>query len=1225
MSYSVLVERSNAAACSTARGFGVASRLSPEVAFIDVAVENWEFIAADFARVRPGIEILPVGGAADGFAEMVHWASQQAGYAAIHIVGHGSQGALTLGSATLTLADLQSAETRSAWSEIGQALQPGGDILIYGCRTAQGDAGFKFLSELGEVTGANVAGSTTLTGAAELGGDWVLAGRSGVVRTDPVESVSFPGVLTAPTISAGAPVTYVEGDAAQHIAKDVTVTGGNGYAGGSVRFGISNPDAGDVLKLASATDGTAAGAISLVGSAVYLGDGVSRSVVGTVDAVENGQNGQALKVNFTAFPTPAFTNSSFEGGNITGWTVGQDRVILGQTVINGRVSPDDVTDPPSSGDDAGAINNMTYSHEVSTTEATAGTSSLRLYNSGQTSAGFDVVHGPYAHSNTFNAAAGQVLKFDWKAAAGGDAYDAFGYLMNADTGQSVTVLDETGANDSGVKPWTTESVVVPTSGNWFFVFVAGTYDFTGGRAVGGSLYVDNFQVVTSSVIDAVVEAIADQVTYESTSDSPVPPRQLIVDVADGTGDQKSATSSLNVTNVNDAPSAVRLDGGLTDTVNQSAGVNALVGTLSATDPDSATLTYSLATGPGDTDNALFAINGTSLSAVNSATMSAGSYSVLVNADDGNGGTTQQALTIVVVDNVRPVTPGITSPALTGDNTPVLAGTAEAGSTVTVSVGGATYTVPAANNGRWSLDLGTATPTGGTLAIDPNGANPVQVTATDSAGNTSAPVTQSLVVDTTQPVVPTVVLPIAGDGVINVAEQAAGVVISGTTEQGSTVALSIGGQMRAATVDGANWTYTVSAADLAALGSGQHTITAAASDTAGNTGPSTNISFNLDADLPATPGELKLDVGSDSGAQDGSSTTDLTPTVTGTGEAGSLVTLYDTDGLTVLGATTVRENGLWSLTSTELSEGSHALTARVTDMAGNVSAPSSPLLLAIDRTLPSAPALTGLAPGSDTGVPGDNVTTRTTPTLTGVGEAGSLVTLYDTDGVAVLGTATVQQDGTWSVTSSALSVGNHNLTTVVTDAAGNTSSTSAAVLVSIAEFDLPPIYVTASEFSGQVKAIPYEGPVSYLQYEFLGTMNGEAVLSTELNDFLSLAGGDDAADGREGDDVLDGGTGSNFLTGGTGQDVFFLDAREGGTTWSTITDWDGGEQLSLWGWRPGVSQVTWIDQDGAEGYKGVTMHADIDGNGVIDTSVTWTGLTRADLPQQTQQDGLLWFA
>jgi len=70
----------------------------------------------------------------------------------------------------------------------------------------------------------------------------------------------------------------------------------------------------------------------------------------------------------------------------------------------------------------------------------------------------------------------------------------------------------------------------------------------------------------------------------------------------------------------------------------------------------------------------------------------------------------------------------------------------------------------------------------------------------------------------------------------------------------------------------------------------------------------------------------------------------------------------------------------------------------------------------------------------------------------------------------------------------------------------------------------------------------------------------------------------------------------------------------------------GEQLSIWGWRPGISQARWLDNDGTLGYRGVTMHADLDGNGVTDTSVTWSGRAKADLPvaHEYADPALLWF-
>ena len=98
-------------------------------------------------------------------------------------------------------------------------------------------------------------------------------------------------------------------------------------------------------------------------------------------------------------------------------------------------------------------------------------------------------------------------------------------------------------------------------------------------------------------------------------------------------------------------------------------------------------------------------------------------------------------------------------------------------------------------------------------------------------------------------------------------------------------------------------------------------------------------------------------------------------------------------------------------------------------------------------------------------------------------------------------------------------------------------------------------------------------------------------------------------------MIDGGLGSNFITGGAGTDKFFVDGRAAATsnTWSTITDWTAGESLTIWGYKPNVSKFNWVASDGATGFKGVTLNADLDGNGLVDTSVTWSGLTQAQLP------------
>jgi Ca2+-binding RTX toxin-like protein len=155
----------------------------------------------------------------------------------------------------------------------------------------------------------------------------------------------------------------------------------------------------------------------------------------------------------------------------------------------------------------------------------------------------------------------------------------------------------------------------------------------------------------------------------------------------------------------------------------------------------------------------------------------------------------------------------------------------------------------------------------------------------------------------------------------------------------------------------------------------------------------------------------------------------------------------------------------------------------------------------------------------------------------------------------------------------------------------------------------PLFIS-NNASGYVEPSIYEGPVSFLEYQYLGNETGDIVTGSTSNDFMNLFGGDDAADGGAGSDVLDGGTGSNFLTGGIGNDTFFLDGRGGTVTWSTITDFSksNGDQVNIWGWQDGLSRLLLsFENSGAEGYTGATYHFDLDGNNQIDTSITFAGI------------------
>lgn len=221
-----------------------------------------------------------------------------------------------------------------------------------------------------------------------------------------------------------------------------------------------------------------------------------------------------------------------------------------------------------------------------------------------------------------------------------------------------------------------------------------------------------------------------------------------------------------------------------------------------------------------------------------------------------------------------------------------------------------------------------------------------------------------------------------------------------------------------------------------LGLGYTIVGLAASYNDSFTVTSTEIA-TLGVSAPPVP---VLDAASDTGVVGDNITKITTPTIKGTSEPNAVVKLYDTDGVTELGTTTANSSGIWSITSSALSEGVHTLKATQTDANNNTSGLSVGLSLTID-TLAAAPTTMAVSAGSDSGTKGDGISTSSTPVITGKAEAGATVSLYDTDGTTVLGSTTADGSGNYSITTSTLSEGAHTFTAKQTDVAGNVSQAS----------------------------------------------------------------------------------------------------------------------------------------------------------------------------------------
>ncbi|MEF2036054.1 Ig-like domain-containing protein [Pseudomonas aeruginosa] len=324
---------------------------------------------------------------------------------------------------------------------------------------------------------------------------------------------------------------------------------------------------------------------------------------------------------------------------------------------------------------------------------------------------------------------------------------------------------------------------------------------------------------------------------------------------------------------------------------------------------------------------------------------------------------------VTVDAVAPATPTVDP-----SNGTTLSGTAEPGSSVTLTDGNGNPIgqVTADGSGNWTFTPSTPLPDG----------TVVNATATDPSGNASSPA--SVTVDAVAPATP----------VVNPSN---GSTLSGTAEPGATVTLTDGngnpiGQV---TADGSgNWSFT----PTTPLPNGT-VVNATATDASGNT--SAGSSVTVDSVAPATPV-----VNPSNGT-----------TLSGTAEPGSSVTLTDGNG-NPIGQVTADGSGNWSFTpSTPLADGT-VVNATATDPAGNTSGQGS---TTVDGVAPTTPTV-NLSNGSS---------------LSGTAEPGSTVILTDGNGNPIA-EVTADGSGNWTYTPSTPIANGTVVNVVAQDAAGNSS-------------------------------------------------------------------------------------------------------------------------------------------------------------------------------------------
>ena len=169
-----------------------------QVVFIDSSVPDYDKL---LSNIEGDYEVVVLDAGQDGVEQMANVLKDMKDVEAIHIISHGSQGSLSLGSATVT-ANSMMGEYADEFRGLRSSLSADADILIYGCDFAEGESGALAADMMGRLTGADIAASDDRTGAAALGGDWDLEYRFGDVTTDLAVNRDtqdhFADLLTAP-------------------------------------------------------------------------------------------------------------------------------------------------------------------------------------------------------------------------------------------------------------------------------------------------------------------------------------------------------------------------------------------------------------------------------------------------------------------------------------------------------------------------------------------------------------------------------------------------------------------------------------------------------------------------------------------------------------------------------------------------------------------------------------------------------------------------------------------------------------------------------------------------------------------------------------------------------------------------------------------------------------------------------------------------------------------
>ncbi|WP_079963622.1 Ig-like domain-containing protein [Salmonella enterica] len=413
----------------------------------------------------------------------------------------------------------------------------------------------------------------------------------------------------------------------------------------------------------------------------------------------------------------------------------------------------------------------------------------------------------------------------------------------------------------------------------------------------------------------------------------------------------------------------------------------------------------------------------------------------------------------VIDTVAPVPPTISLEdyvvlpngiILSGNDLPALVGTAEPKSTILLMRDGKLYdSIEVDSNGTWNYQFSNKFL---------QGAYDIEIISQDAAGNKSSTVKYSFTIQT-EVVPPKAELDASDDSGAKgdwITNKHNALTLLGTADRFATVNILIDGKtigVTTADADG-NWNFDISRN----LSDNVYKITVESIDPLGRT---SSVDYQLTIDSFTPIPTVMLHDSADSGVKGDMITKINTPLFTGMAEANAKVSIY-VDGV-LSGEAIAGDDGVWNFQfTTALSDGSHDVTVKVEDIAGNTASSSAYNFQIVTQTQKPTIELV-----NDTGVDNtDHIINEKNPALTGTAAPYSTVKLY-IDG-ALIAEVRTNKDGRWEYTLKAdqgLVDGDHRITASVEDIAGNIAHSDPFLISVDTAISIPIVSLSPDSDSG----------------------------------------------------------------------------------------------------------------------------------------------------------------